>query len=92
MDNTNLEELIEKAMQKYLEDKYIFIATSRNEYLQAVHAIDYFLVLFDLENKLRSEIKWNQSLDPKVKEGYSQAREWLYEIMNEYRISFDDLE
>ena len=92
MDNTNLEELIEKAMQKYLEDKYIFIATSRNEYLQAVHAIDYFLVLFNLEEQLRSEVKWNESLDPKIKEAYLQVRTWLYEIMNDYRISFNDLE
>ncbi len=92
MDNINLEELIEKAMQKYLEDKYIFIATSRNEYLQAVHASDILCAIWDVDNTLRNEIKWANDLSNDTVDAYDKIRQLIYDTMDKYGVSLDMLE
>jgi len=93
MDNEKLQEMVNQAMQKYLEDKYIFVATSRNEYLQAVHAIDILIAIWNVDNKLREWVKWNpDGLSGDVINAYDEVRTLIYDTMNYHGVSLDMLE
>ena len=97
MDDVMLKKLIEESMQKaiskYFEDKYIFVATSRNEYLQAVHASDVLLAIWNVDNKLREWVKWNpENLSGDVINAYDEVRTLIYDTMNYHGVSLDMLE
>ena len=96
-----LEDMIQEAVNKQLEvyvkdyfnNNYIHISTSRNEHLQAVHGVDFLLVLWDLEAQLREFIKWNNGqLSAGVIEGYEDVRILIRDFMEKHNVSFDMLE
>ncbi len=51
----------------------------------AIKASDLVLCLWDMDQELRSQIKYQN------KEHLQEARDMLWELMDQYGISFDDL-
>ena len=93
MDNEKLQEMIDNAIQKYFKDNYIFIATTRNEYLQAVHGNDMLYAMWDLDCRLRNTIKWESELNSHdTIAAYEQVREWIGQAMDRHYMSFDMIE
>jgi len=89
----DLQEMVDNAVQEYLKDKYIFIATSRNEYLQAVHASDVLLAIWNVDNELRNRVKWGYSqYSNDAINAYDEIRTLIYDTMNHYGVSLDILE
>ena len=54
------------------------------EHLRMVKSLDMALVLWDIDNWLRAQIKYHEK-------DYDEVREELYRIMNEYGINLDEL-
>jgi|APSaa5957512493_1039668.scaffolds.fasta_scaffold277054_1 hypothetical protein len=52
----------------------------------------YFFVLWDLDQWLRSQAKYNEDLSEESAEVHNKVREQLRELMDDHRISLDDLE
>ena len=55
----------------------------------AINGYKYRLALWDLDQYLRSETKYNDALDDKTYEAYDSVRTKLREFMHEHNISFD---
>jgi len=55
----------------------------------AINGYKYRLVLWDLDQHLRSETKYNDNLDDKTYEAYDNVRNKIREIMHENNITFD---
>jgi len=55
----------------------------------AINGYKYRLALWDLDQYLRSETKYNDDLDDKTYEAYDNVRTKLREFMHEHNISFD---
>ena len=58
---------------------------------RAVKSLDVLLVLYDFDQHLRSELKYNENLTDEQYEKLDKVREKLYEIMNERNVSIDEL-
>lgn len=58
---------------------------------RAVKSLDVLLVLYDFDQHLRSELKYNENLTDEQYEKLDKTREKLYEIMNERNVSLDEL-
>ena len=56
----------------------------REEHLRCVRALDLCLVLWDFDQILRSEIKYNDK-------DWQEVRDKLTEIMDEHGVNLDDL-
>ncbi len=61
----------------------------QEDFNNAVHASDYKMVLWDLDQKLRSKIKYDDSLDEKSANAYQYARDMLRELISDYGVSLD---
>jgi hypothetical protein len=61
----------------------------QQDFHDAVHASDYKLVLWDLDQKLRSEIKYNDKLDHKTETAYQTVRDMLHGYLDDYGVSLD---
>jgi hypothetical protein len=59
------------------------------EFNNAVHASDYKMVLWDLDQKLRSKVKYDDSLDEKSADAYQDARDMLRGLISDYGVSLD---
>ena len=55
----------------------------------AINGYKYRLVLWELDQYLRSETKYNDDLDEKTWDAYDGVRNKIREIMNENTINFD---
>jgi hypothetical protein len=55
----------------------------------AINGYKYRLVLWELDQYLRSETKYNDNLDEKTWDAYDGVRNKIREIMNENTINFD---
>ena len=55
----------------------------------AINGYKYRLALWDLDQYLRSETKYNDNLDEKTWDAYDGVRNKIREIMNENTINFD---
>jgi hypothetical protein len=55
----------------------------------AINGYKYRLVLWELDQYLRSETKYNDDLDEKTWDAYDGVRNKIREIMNENAINFD---
>jgi len=55
----------------------------------AINGYKYRLALWDLDQHLRSETKYNDKLDDKTYEAYDNVRNKIREIMHENNITFD---
>lgn len=56
----------------------------------ALNAVNYWLVLWDLNGWLRGELKHNDKLDDKTAEVYESIREKMSDLMVEHHVSLDD--
>jgi hypothetical protein len=62
-----------------------------NSHARAVKSLDLCLVLWDMDQYLRSQTKYNESLTQEQWNVLDETRTKLYEIMNARAISLDDL-
>ena len=61
----------------------------QSDFHDAVHASDYKMVLWDLDQKLRGEIKYNEKLDHKTELAYQAVRDMIHGYLNDYGVSID---
>ena len=66
--------------------RYTVSTSDRNEALQIMKATTYLIALWDLDQWLRSEIKYSN------KNEYQPVRDELYNILENNGISLDELE
>lgn len=66
--------------------RYTVSTSNQNEALQIMKATKYLIALWDLDQWLRSEIKYQ------AKEEYQPVRDELYNILQNNGISLDELE
>jgi len=71
--------------------EYIFKTSDRQEFLYAFHGVDFLLVLWNLDQALRSKIKYSDDFNEDVKTGLQLAREQLHDILGDYNLSLDML-
>lgn len=64
--------------------KAILEFEDRNELSFALEGRDWYLSMWDLDQWLRSEIKYNEKHDE-----LQPVRDKLYEILQDYELSFD---
>ena len=58
---------------------------------RAVKSLDLALTLWDIDQHLRSKLKYDESLSQEVYDSLDAVREKLYEIKSSRGISLDDL-
>lgn len=63
----------------------------RMEHQRAVNSLNLLMVLWEMDQYLRSQVKYNEHLTEEAHKAVSDAREKLYEIMNENAIFLDNL-
>lgn len=51
---------------------------------------EYQLVLWNLDEELRQQIKYNNNISDAERQGYEYARDSLGSLMEEYGVSLDD--
>ena len=66
--------------------RYTVSTSDRNEALQIMKATSYLIALWDMDQWLRSEIKYSN------KNEYQPVRDELYNILQNNGISLDELE
>ena len=66
--------------------RYTVSTSDKNEALQIMKATSYLIALWDLDQWLRSEIKYSN------KNEYQPVRDELYNILQNNGISLDELE
>ena len=66
--------------------RYTVSTSDRNEALQIMKATTYLIALWDMDQWLRSEIKYSN------KNEYQPVRDELYNILENNGISLDELE
>lgn len=75
-----------------MSEKYIYKTSDKKEFLHALHGIDYLIILWELDQWLRSKVKYSQEYQEETKQGFILAREQLHDLMQERDLSFDMLE
>jgi hypothetical protein len=59
---------------------------------RAVKAVDLSLALWDIEQYLRGQLKYNdENLTSEAYDALDKAKDKFYEILDEYNISLDEL-
>jgi hypothetical protein len=76
-----------KAIFKLIYDTENFDDVKLIQDMQRV--IDYKLALFDIDNHLREQIKYNTELSDEQSATYQKIRDMLYSILNEYNLSLE---
>ena len=74
--------------------KVIFVVDSLEEAEEIRTAFDgyqYKLVIWDFDQHLRNEIKYNDKLPSEVAEAYEDLREKLREFLNDYNVNIEQL-
>jgi hypothetical protein len=61
----------------------------QQDFHDAVHALDYKMVLWDLDQRLRSKLKYDDTLDNISAAAYQDARDILHGLLNDYGVSID---
>lgn len=61
----------------------------QQDFHDAVHASDYKMVLWDLDQRLRSKIKYDDTLDSSLAAAYQEARDMLHGYLNDYGVTLD---
>lgn len=56
----------------------------------ALDGYKYKLVIWDLDQYLRNQIKYNDNLPSEVAEAFEDLREKLREFLNDYRVNIED--
>jgi hypothetical protein len=60
-------------------------------YKRCNSSLDMWMVLWEYDQWLRSQIKYNDNISADEKNAYEDAREMLYEKLNEQGVVLDDL-
>jgi len=64
----------------------------REEHKRMLKSLDIMLVLWDIDNYLRSQLKYNEDgLTDQQYEVLEKARSEFYDILNKRGVSFDEL-
>jgi hypothetical protein len=58
---------------------------------RAVKALDMAIALWDIEQYLRAETKYNEELTQDAYDALATAREKFYQILNEHNINMDEI-
>ena len=58
---------------------------------RAVKAIDMAIVLWDMDQYLRNQLKYNDKITGEVYDTLDKAREQLREFMNQHNVDLDEL-
>jgi hypothetical protein len=58
---------------------------------RAVKALDMAIVLWDMDQYLRSQIKYNDNLTSEAYDVFEKTREQLREFMNQHNVDLDEL-
>ena len=61
----------------------------QQEFNDAVHASDYKAVLWSLDQKLRSEIKYSEQIDNSTESAYQNVRDMIRGFLEDYGVSID---
>jgi hypothetical protein len=61
----------------------------QEDFNNAVHASDYKMVLWDLDQKLRAKIKYDETLNESSANAYQDARDMLRGLISDYGVSLD---
>lgn len=56
----------------------------------ALDGYKYKLVIWDFDQYLRNQIKYNDKLPSEIAEAYEDLREKLREFLNDYRVNIED--
>lgn len=64
----------------------------RLQHKVAISANDYLSVLWELDQHLRSQIKYNESLTEEQTAAYEDLRDKLHESLNEHCVDINDLQ
>lgn len=62
-----------------------------NNYMIAVHAMDFALSCWDMDQFLRTQLKYGNKFET-VDDALEKVREQLYKIMNEHNVSLEMIE
>jgi hypothetical protein len=76
-----------KAIFKLIYDTENFEQVQEIEDMR--HGRDYKLVLYELNNMLREQIKYNCDLSEEVKDAYDKIRTNLWQLLKENNLSLD---
>ena len=68
------------------------IPKEKDEHYLAIHGVDYYCSLLDLDDHLRSQLKHNDKLTIDQVEFADNIRDKLREIMDSHHVSLDDVE
>jgi hypothetical protein len=61
----------------------------QQDFHNAVHASDYKMVLWDLDQRLRSKLKYDDTLDNISAAAYQDARDMLHGYLDDYGVTLD---
>ena len=62
-----------------------------NDYKRANKALDMAIALWDIDQYLRAETKYNEELTQDAYDALATAREKFYQILNERNINMDEI-
>jgi hypothetical protein len=62
-----------------------------NDYKRTNQALDMALALWDIDQYLRAETKYNEELTQDAYDALATAREKFYQILNEHNINMDEI-
>jgi hypothetical protein len=60
-------------------------------YLRAVKSLDMALILWDMEQYLRSQLKYNEQLSDEEYKTFQKVKEKLIQLMLQYNVSIDEI-
>ena len=60
-------------------------------HLRCIKSTDLVIAINEIDNYLRGELKYNDNLHPAARKALDNARERLYQILNERNINIDEL-
>lgn len=61
----------------------------QQEFMDAVHASDYKAVIQDLDQRLRSKIKHDDTIDNQTELAFQSVRDMLNGLLEEYKVSLE---
>ena len=71
--------------------KYKIETTDKQDYYMAFHGADFYFTLWDLDQSLRSKIKYNDKLTDEQIKVLQDLRDELNELMYEHGVDFEHI-
>ena len=63
----------------------------RDEHARMMKSLDILMVMWDYDQYLRTQVKYNENLTQEQHDVFQEARDKFYELMNDRQVSLDDL-